>query len=108
VRTLALLMILAVIGAIAGACIVLFLEACASFQQYPYRARLYAADNPAAPGSFRSGWVIAVREDGAVLFRFDDADQGDHGFLWVSEGGRYRVVRAPLDPFVTVPELTRT
>jgi hypothetical protein len=43
----------------------------------------------------RPGQVVATREDGATLFRFEDQGEGDHGYMWVGgDGGdtRYRVV----------------
>lgn len=33
------------------------------------------------------GSVIAKRLDGAYLFQFNDSTQGDHGFLYIEEGG---------------------
>ena len=58
----------------------LFVCGCASVDTYPVRKCLY-------DGSKRwvSGVVIARRDDGARLFRYDDPSQGDHGFRWVDD-----------------------
>lgn len=61
----------------------LLFMSCSSIDAYPRRACLYDGAK-----RFNAGVVIAQREDGARLFRFDDPTQGDHGFRWIEDGDR--------------------
>jgi hypothetical protein len=55
---------------------------CASaMESYPRRACLFGPDHRA----FDIGTIVARRDDGARLFKFDDSSRGDHGFMWIAE-----------------------
>jgi hypothetical protein len=69
-----------------AAALAAFVFSCASTN--PAGRQLCLQDNQRRT---RSGQVIAEREDGARLFRFDDPAEGDHGFMWVSEGDASRI-----------------
>jgi hypothetical protein len=59
----------------------LLLAGCGSvLESFPQRRCVYFGDR-----RFASGSVIAKREDGARLFKFDDTTQGDRGYRWISD-----------------------
>lgn len=75
------------VRAVAWALILLF--ACSNaIVKYPYRAKLWRNN----PTQFDLGIAVTERQDGAVLFQYDDTSRGDHGFIWVSREDGYQLV----------------
>lgn len=74
------------IDLIAGAALYAFAltaSHCASVDTYPRRACLYDEGR-----RFNTGTVIEKRGDGAVLFKYDDSTEGDHGYKWIDSDDR--------------------
>jgi len=74
----------------------LLLTSCASILEPPYRACLRSQSNPRL---FSTGTVIAEKDDGSLLFQYDDRSAGDQGFQWVKEKDRISrcVAASPFD-----------
>ncbi len=68
---------------LAALCGLFFSCSSVAVETYPQRRCLY---DRLPRTTFRTGSVIARRDDGARLFRFDDPSWGDHGFLWIDDG----------------------
>lgn len=67
---------------------VLLMSCTTSIETFPQRNRCVFDSQRRLIGV---GSVIAKRDDGAYLFQFNDSTQGDHGYLWVEEGGTRRL-----------------
>lgn len=66
------------------------LGGCASVESFPQRRCLFFGDR-----RFDAGSVVAKRDDGARLFKFDDSSKGDRGYRWVTDDDAVKIRPCP-------------